>query len=47
MGRFLYPVFHFIMSGLKNLMMSNARSKLEAFLRDYAVKWSADGPLTE
>jgi len=30
-----YPVFHFIMSGLKNLTVEQARSKLELFIRDY------------
>jgi len=30
-----YPVIHFILSGLKNLSVSDAKSKLEAFLRDY------------
>lgn len=30
-----YPVFHFIMSGLKNLTVEEAKSKLELFIRDY------------
>lgn len=30
-----YPVFHFIMSGLKNCTIAEARSKLGAFLADY------------
>lgn len=32
-----YPVFHFIMSGLKNCSVSEARSKLETFLGDFEV----------
>lgn len=30
-----YPVLHFTMSGLKNLTVLEAKSKLEGFLRDY------------
>ncbi len=30
-----YPVFHFIMSGLKNLTVEEAKGKLELFIRDY------------
>lgn len=30
-----YPVMHFIMSGLKNLSVSDAKSKLEGFLYNY------------
>ena len=30
-----YPVLHFIMSGLKNCTIAEAKSKLENFLRDY------------
>ena len=30
-----YPVLHFTMSGLKNLKVSEAKSKLENFIADY------------
>lgn len=30
-----HPVFHFIMSGLKNLTVKEAKEKLEVFIRDY------------
>ena len=30
-----YPVLHFTMSGLKNLKVNEAKSKLENFISDY------------
>ena len=30
-----YPVLHFTMSGLKNLSVSDSKSVLESFIRDY------------
>lgn len=37
-----YPVMHFIMSGLKNMSVSDAKGKLECFLRDYEKVYGSD-----
>ena len=40
-----YPVLHFIMSGLKNLSVSDAQSVLESFIRDYEAIYGKDPEL--
>lgn len=37
-----YPVFHFILSGLKNCTTSEAKSKLESLIRDYEIEYGRD-----
>lgn len=37
-----YPVLHFIMSGLKNCTIAEARNILESFLRDYETIYGRD-----
>lgn len=37
-----YPVFHFILSGLKNCTIPEAKSKLESFIRDYEAVYGRD-----
>ena len=37
-----YPVLHFTMSGLKNLSVSDSKSVLESFIRDYEAIYGRD-----
>lgn len=37
-----YPVFHFIMSGLKNCTIAEAKSKLENFIHTYEIEFGRD-----
>lgn len=37
-----YPVFHFIMSGLKNCTVPEAKSTLESFIRDHEAVYGRD-----
>lgn len=39
-----YPVFHFIMSGLKNCTIPEAKSTLECFIKDYEEEYGIEEP---
>lgn len=39
-----YPVLHFILSGLKNCTIAEARSTLECFIRDYEIEYGIEEP---